>query len=331
MEDLRRIVFIAEQDNNMDIYSINADGSDLTRLTNDPETDTWPTWSPDGQQIAFISYRAGISNIYVMNTDGSDLEQLTNIENDLASSPAWSPDGEQIAFLFVDRLGGYDIYVMDSDGRNMKPLVEGLDHAVYKDYWHILPPRRFDWSPSGDQFAVMSGHADDVFDIYTVDVDSGDITRLTDNPAHDWLPAWSPDGQFIAFFSDRDGDSYDVFIMNSDGSEQTHLAKGVANDSPWFLSPPAWSPDSRQVAFVSDRDGEYHIYVMNVDGSNQTRITQTSGVYEHLIWSPTGIQIAFTSRPEENKFAIYVINADGSGLMRLTYDIHARLPSWSLP
>lgn len=69
-----RIAFVSRHDRNRDeIYLINADGSDLTRLTDDPASDSLPAWSPDGRQMAFSSDRNGNSNIYVINADGSDL------------------------------------------------------------------------------------------------------------------------------------------------------------------------------------------------------------------------------------------------------------------
>ena len=66
-----RIAFLSERNFNSDIYVMNADGSGLTRLTNDPAFDTDPAWSPDGSQIAFHSLRDGNLEIYVMNADGS--------------------------------------------------------------------------------------------------------------------------------------------------------------------------------------------------------------------------------------------------------------------
>lgn len=230
----------------------------------------------------------------------------------------------------MDRWGNYDIYVMDADGSDLMRLAEGLDHADFDDYWFLVPPQRSLWSPDGDQLAVMSGHDDEDFDIYVVNADGSGLTRLTDNPAYDWLPAWSPDSQRIALYSRRDGDFHDVYVMNADGSGQTHLAKGITNDNLFFLSPPAWSPDGRQIAFVSDRDGKFDIYVMNADRSNQTRLTHNPAIDEYLTWSPDGRQIAFTSRPDEDTFAIYVINADDSGLTRLTHDTDTSLfPVWS--
>jgi Tol biopolymer transport system component len=70
---------------NTEIFVINVDGSDLTRLTNSPEPESWPDWSPDGQKIVFDSGRSGDYYIYVMNADGSGLTRLAS-----GFEPAWS-------------------------------------------------------------------------------------------------------------------------------------------------------------------------------------------------------------------------------------------------
>ncbi len=69
---------------------MDADGSGLTTLTDNPANDSFPAWSPDGSRIAFTSDRDGNAEVYVMNADGSDLTRLTNnpAEDD---APAWSP------------------------------------------------------------------------------------------------------------------------------------------------------------------------------------------------------------------------------------------------
>ena len=87
-----RISFISDRDGSEEIYVMNADGSDVTRLTDtDGHIVGYPMWSPDGQRIAFTSDQNGNNDIYVVNADGSGFTQLTHSDRD-DSSPDWSPD-----------------------------------------------------------------------------------------------------------------------------------------------------------------------------------------------------------------------------------------------
>ena len=98
---------------NFDIYVTDADGQNLTRLTEHAADDESPVWSPNGLHLAFISDREGNLNLYVMDADGGNLTQLTEHAAD-DESPVWSPDGSQIAFVSF-RLGNREIYVVDVD------------------------------------------------------------------------------------------------------------------------------------------------------------------------------------------------------------------------
>ena len=101
-----------------DIFLANANGSNVTRLTNHSGVDTRPERSHDGTRIVFSSSRDGHTDIYSMNADGSDQTNLTNHGGaGYNVHPTWSHDGSKIAFE-SNRDGNSEIYVMDSDGSN---------------------------------------------------------------------------------------------------------------------------------------------------------------------------------------------------------------------
>ena len=254
-------------------YVMNADGSEVTQITEEGHVDRFPSWLPDGQRIVFSSTRDGNDEIYVMNADGSEVTRLTdNSRHDWF--PSWSPDGRKIAFTAVPlpSAGGnsnYDIYVMNADGSDVTRLT---DH-----YLNLTHDKLPSWSPDGQRIAFVSTR--DVGDeIYVMNADGSNVARLTNHPGGNVCPAWSPDGRRIAFVSRRDGND-EVYVMDADGSNVTRLT----NYRGWDQCP-SWSPDGQLITFASNRDGSLEIYVMNADGSGVTRLTHGGGYAP--AWSP---------------------------------------------
>lgn len=122
---------------------MDADGSGVTRLTDNDAGDWSPDWSPDGRRIAFTSDRNGNRDIYVMDADGSGATRLT--DNDAVDhAPDWSPDGQRIAF-HSGRDENWDIYVMNPDGSDIARLTDN-------DAEDGSPA----WSPGGQRIAFSS-------------------------------------------------------------------------------------------------------------------------------------------------------------------------------
>jgi len=281
-----------------------------------------PAWSPDGTQIAFVSDRKGNPDIFVMNSDGSQVKQLTsnpfaelysNFGNAADNGPTWSPDSKRIAFIsgrdntlrsYVDT----DIFIMDRDGHNVvKWDGPQLGRVV------IFPA----WDPSGCCLAYSeSTHPGnlntDAYSIYRAEVVSSFPRRLTKDEATNFTPAWSPDGRRIVFATNRN-DDFDLYVMDYDGSNLTRLtnAPGISEIEP------AWSPDGERIAFVAAQKKAV-ILLMEIDGSNFVRLTNTSVNSYDPAWSPDGKRIAFVS-DEGGVENIYVINADGTDIVQLTH------------
>jgi Tol biopolymer transport system component len=148
------------------------------------------------------------------------------------------------------------------------------------------------WSPDGTQIAFdmsspgPSPEEGGNLDVYVVDADGSDLTRLTTEDGWDYQPVWSPDGSQIAFVRSRP--SEDIWVMDADGTNPARLTDGGSFD----LSP-SWSPDGTHLAFVSNRSRSPEIYTMDADGTNVTRLTHNAAYEGSVAWSPDGSQIAF--------------------------------------
>jgi Tol biopolymer transport system component len=268
--DNGKIAFTTDRDGNREIYVMNADGSGLTRLTNDPGADTEPVWSPDGSKIAFTTDRDGDREIYVMNADGSGQINLTNSGSD-DRYPAWSPDGTRLTFR--RSLGmNTEIFVMNADGSEQTNLSE-----------NSASEQESAWSPDGSKIAFVTDRDfEGDWEIFTMNPDGSDPTNLTENSApFDGNPAWSPDGTKIAFFSGDSG-AYEINVASADGSAPDNISNAPGDDTD-----PGWSPDGTKLVFQTDReDGFVDIYVMNPDGSGQTPLTNRPGVDREPDWQP---------------------------------------------
>ena len=217
-----KIAFTSNRDGNLEIYVMNADGTGVKNLTNNPNGDGNPAWSPDGSRIAFLSVRDGNHEIYVMNADGTGVKNLTNNPNG-DGNPAWSPDGSRIAFLSV-RDGNHEIYVMNADGTGVKKLTNNPAGDAYPA-----------WSPDGSRI-IFSSDRDGNEEIYVMNADGTGVKNLTNNPADDGSSAWLPDGSRVAFWSERDG-NVEIYVMNADGTVVEKLTNNPAGDGY-----PEWSP-----------------------------------------------------------------------------------------
>ncbi len=219
--DGRRIAFVSERDGNREIYVMNADGSDPRNLSNNAADDWTPCWSPDGRQIAFASFREGNWEIHVMRADGSNVRRLT--EDPAADySPSWSPDGGRIAFV-SNRDSNLEIYVMNADGSEQtrftneaatdqspvwSPDGAYLAWESYRDGNMEVFMARFDGSelrnlsqdvyaddhgasfaPGGRHIAFYSNR-DKGWDIFTLDLVTGERLNITQSEALEQAPHW---------------------------------------------------------------------------------------------------------------------------------------------
>jgi TolB protein len=297
------------------IYIIDLNNGNLTQLPLLPFKSRvlWPSylsWSPDGKKIAFVAKASPsiavkmpdgkiyndtyiFDHIFIVGIEGGKPIQLTDGRS-WNVHPTWSPDGKKIAFtsspcldlpdtvyIFGETFpkeGAKNIFVMNLDGSNKTQLTfeGGFEPS---------------WSPNSKLIAFTReeidnrGYKRDF--IYILNIETGTQTKLVEG----CQPSWSPDGKKIAF-TELNPIGKRIGVININGTNlvwlTTPLEVATGEGEVHFLGDeqPAWSPDGNYIAFVSERNKKLDIYIMNADGSNQTRITKDSRNYFNPTWSP---------------------------------------------
>lgn len=252
--EMKKIVFVSNKSGNEDIWSMNLDRSELTQLTNDPGQDQYPAASPDGKKIAYSADIGGTWQIVVMNWDGTNKQQIT-FDPNRHGFPSWSFDGKYI-FIEIYMDENWEMFVMDSDGKNLKRLTNN--------------PGMDDWHPCAHPFeykVIYESGATENEEIWEIDINGKNLRRISKPGMRYRVPKVSIDGKKIAFMGYDSNGTAQVFLMDYNGEnvvQLTNIKSGVGL--------PSFSPDNKLIAF-SGAD----VYVMNMDGSSQTQLTNFAG------------------------------------------------------
>ncbi len=262
--DGKQLTFYSDRDGNSEIYTMDADGTHVKRLTNDPASDGYPQFSPDGDKITFDSDRSGNYEIWVMDANGENPRQLTNHPaRDVSAS--WSPDGSKIAFM-SDRAGQFDIWTVNAeDGTHLTRLTNPDPEVEAENTTNWFPM----WSPDGARLAFHVGR-----DVHVLTLADETLKRLTVDPQSSMYPSWSPDGKQIAFMSWREGPT-SIYVMDDTGFGQHRIAHAAYGD----LIDPRWSPDGLSVAFAHvplgmRTGGPQQIYVLSARDGKVRRLSR---------------------------------------------------------
>ncbi len=295
-----------------DIYAINGDGTNLRYLT----TGMDPAVSPNGRQVAFTRWegdRDGVyGNIWLINIDGTG-ERLIHEQVLNPRAPMWSPDGTKLVIGWQQ--GGHPDPYQECGKRPPRGAYD-IDMDIEEDgdiiFCYTVPAdpqwslRLIDVATGGHEdllsatysFSPVFHPADGSYVLYDGDdkfaPDEGltglnletNETWYVTTDANDHSPVFSPDGSKIAV-SYRQHLHWEVHVMNADGTNRQRLTetsyitlveqilRGEETHS-FNNTAPAWSPDGSQIAFVTDRTGQWKIWVMNADGSNQRPLFDTA-------------------------------------------------------
>jgi len=316
-------LFFDSDKNGGGIYSVNKDGTDLKKVT-EQGSGTFINHAPDGSKILFYGTKNGEEHggLYTMDSDGQNWKKINN-DNFQYIAATWNPASFKLVNAAIDKIqkiafhsnrdGNSEIYSIHADGTNEKRLTNNDANDGFPS-----------WSPDGSKVLFQSNReGEDDFFIYVMNADGSNVQKIPNTEGGNYAK-WSRDGSKIAFFAERNGNT-EIFLINPDGSNPVNLTNNPAIDET-----PSFTIDDSKIAFQTNRgakpsvveDGEearlnYGIYIMNADGSEQTQITDFEINDENPSISPNGKQVVYQSYIKDG-LAIVVINTDGKNKKELT-------------
>jgi Tol biopolymer transport system component len=323
--DGRSVAFVSNHGGQWDLYIGLVTGGDVVRLTNTPEVEAMPRWSPDGSRLLFArTNERGLQDLWLMPALGGVPRRL--VEN--GAQPAWSHDGRSIAYVSGNR-----IWICDPTGENPRAVT-----TAEPLLFHDQPS----FSHDGRSLAYVRKTTGPYGELEIVDLGTGRTRPITHDGALAWSPVWSPDDRSIYFTSSRGGtmniwmvpaasgtperitagQGADMDIdLSADGTrlvyssfrsnvnlaevsldpESSGQRKWLTSDASRNEFAPRYSPDGRRIAYFSNRTGAEReaIWTMDANGENAAKVVDDRLVNVFPHWSGDGRTLFYLARPND--------------------------------
>ena len=254
-----KITFISNRDGNEELYMMDYDGHNQTRLTFNDTTDYMPAWTADRRKIAYTSYKGGKATLWLYSIyEGT---RTLIFDRGTSFSPSFSPDGKKLAFCSTEEDGNSEIYLANIS--NTEPVeVTTIKRLTFSKSIDTAPS----WSPTSRQIAFTSDRGGTP-QIYIMDAEGSNIERVSFGGNYFDGPAWSPIGDMIVYVS-RVNQIFDIYVLNLKTNRVVKLTESNArNESP------SWSPDGRHIVFSSNLSGTIQLWSIDYDSTNLHRLT----------------------------------------------------------
>jgi TolB protein len=242
-----KMAFVSTRTGRKEIYTCDADGSNLVQLTHEGNISVSPCISPDGRSLLYTGYQSGYADVYRVNLASGARSRIIKYPG-TNSGASFSPDGGRIA-VTLSKDGNPEIYVTSSGGGSPRRLTRtrGVESSPT-------------WSPNGSEI-IYSSDEGGTPQLYRVSASGGSPARLSTGFSYNTEPNWSPDGKRVAFNA-RSGGSFNVAILDLAGGSVRTVGEG---------QDPVWGADSRHLLFASGGS------LVMLDSQTGSRVTIISG------------------------------------------------------
>ena len=346
---------------NTDLYVINIGNPVPRRLTSHPDRDVRATWSPDGQSILFLRKSNALNQLMLVDVATGHEEEVYRTNKLLFhGETCFTEDGKSIVFdEWTDQLLSH-LSLLNLENKEITKITE-----VAEGKQDIAPQYSADFT----KLAFLRQSSLAVGEIMILDLETQEISQLTNDGKNIQGICWGTDSNSIVFSSNRTGrrllwevevESRRVSAINGVGAKAYHPRFHVKSNTLLYTAEQIqsniwlydvesmnertmpvisstvsdfdakWSPDGKRIAFVSERDGNQQLWVCNADGTSPRKVTQLhSGYLLFPQWSPDGTKILVTSS-HAGDFDVFMVSADGGPLIDATPDVPGcMIGTWS--
>ena len=301
-----KIIFISRRiDNSADwnLFSMNPDGSQQKKITELTVRCEKVVVSHSGQAVLFVHYTDDyFYELYSISIDGTNLTLIDRAKR-YCGTPDWSEDDSKIIYSKSrnESTDERDLILFDFSTSNKQTLTDTDNNLLGR---FSIDNKIAFWSQNNSSN-----------NIYLMDIDGSNKQKILSDASY---PVWSPGGKRIAYISKGEKNSPQIFVSCYDGSNSKQLTNSylLSMDSGFpnhGNTNPQWTPDGKRIVYESEvNDGLPEVYIMDSNGTNQIRLTNTDRRNENAVVSADGNFIIFTSnRDLDYSFDIFVMGIDG--------------------
>lgn len=327
---------VEQNKSNNELYVMNIDGTDATRLTRTPQSEGQAAWINGGKEIAFVAEKDGKPQMWVMNADGTGRRVVSRLENGVAGFLV-SPDGKKVLVISSVKYGrtAADVYpdlpkanariiddlmykhwdewvteiphpfIADFDGYSLKNIKDIMDGEPYespmKPFGGI---ESFAWSPDSKQVVYVSRKKTGMeyavstnSDLYLYDLEKATTRNLTEGMmGYDTAPAFSPDGTQLAWLSME----HDGYESDKNRIFVMDMATGTRTDltANWDYTADAiaWNPNGKSIYFLAPYLGVTPIFSIDVATKAVSMVTSGADIADYAALAPVDDKTIVTMR-----------------------------------